>query len=1207
MKTVQCYIHVFATAFYLFAGVMHSIAGEIMWIGGAVVDGVGSWTNAANWAGGIVPGRYLDASGAEAGATGFSVAFTVGDEDLTVDLDGLLSVGNLRVTGDGTGGLTFGTRRDQSLRMESDGLLMVDETVVSSPRLLAGLGSYSCKGEASSDLIFTATNASKVATLLLTDIGDAMILGGNPGAWFSRKYGFSGIGAVRVDGERRGDGAVELVLACSRLIVGQTPLRIHTLSVEKASGPQTIEISEGGVLRVGANGGYGMSKVTNFGLDIVGGGEFRICGGMSGNVWMNGINTFGNSDTTISCAIFAGEDMSGMSPANPVGLRTREGETTHPSWSAGTVNLRSPDCRLAGNVEMYNATWARAGSLGLNGEQGSFGWCTNFYLMNNARIIYEGSGETTDRILHIGRSEPAKVAVLDKYVANASIELEQAGTGPLVVESPIDYTEALDGVSPRLSLINDTNWPATWAGDLSVDGLSVEKRGTGLWILSGDNSYTGETRISGGTLRLAHVGALAGSSIALAGGRLELPRANGGDASCGLPPLSVSGDSSLFIGSGMQVALESLAVADGKTLHITTEDDAASVRVVGAAEGVAQGVTLNGAQASFNDQGVMVAHVTAWKVAESGRWADAANWTGGVPSQDESARIAMSADALDVTVDSGASVSNLQIRNARGLTTLKISAAFDVPEKGAVSVGNGAKIAFMDGGSAQWQGLSALDVEDGGTLALHGGVLELSGTLLEGDGRIDMTAGSLYFAHAGWYDSLSRLSGAKTHSLSGSARIVDNNQRPGAFFCDGVLDFRGNSSFCRENQSASVVAFSSCTDTGSCVLSFGESASMDAEKMLFILGCPSSGMSLAAPSSVLTFDSDAVSRVGGIWAGVERTNLAQVEVKRGEVQVGSYGIRLGGTWESYWSRGSVARGVMKVSGGAVTVGGLAYNGYYAGVAGVCVGEGMNDGRDGNEDFRYSGRFELDGGAVTNTQGFFCIGGGRADGEFIQNGGTFCQQLTETAGKYPCPQIVGAFTGGGLYAVSNGVARFETGESMYVGGISLDDMRRAGYFSLATDVSKILERIATEPNAASGKVEVAGGSLVSNGGLVLGADGRGEISIVGSRSEARFASLVMSNAVESVARFVFDADGVRPLKIDGLATITDGARLEVDLSSYAGPAKPFRLIDCASRMGDFPESGIKITGATGRYAGTSVVYTGRGVRLRIPCGTVVLFR
>lgn len=63
----------------------------------------------------------------------------------------------------------------------------------------------------------------------------------------------------------------------------------------------------------------------------------------------------------------------------------------------------------------------------------------------------------------------------------------------------------------------------------------------------------------------------------------------------------------------------------------------------------------------------------------------------------------------------------------------------------------------------------------------------------------------------------------------------------------------------------------------------------------------------------------------------------------------------------------------------------------------------------------------------------------------------------------------------------------------------------------------------------------------------------------------------------------------------------------DLSSYAGPAKSFRLIDCASRMGDFPESGIKITGATGRYAGTSVVYTGRGVRLRIPCGTVVLLR
>ena len=151
----------------------------------------------------------MDASGAEAGGTGSSVAFTVGNEDLTVDLDGLLSVGNLRVTGDGTGGLTFGTRRDQSLRMESEGLLMVDETVVSSPRLLAGLGSYAYKGEKDSNLIFTATNASKVATLLLTDIGDAKILGWTSG-WFSRKYCFSGIGAVRVDGERRGDGTVVL-------------------------------------------------------------------------------------------------------------------------------------------------------------------------------------------------------------------------------------------------------------------------------------------------------------------------------------------------------------------------------------------------------------------------------------------------------------------------------------------------------------------------------------------------------------------------------------------------------------------------------------------------------------------------------------------------------------------------------------------------------------------------------------------------------------------------------------------------------------------------------------------------------------------------------------------------------------------------------------------------------------------------------------
>ena len=78
---------------------------------GDVVNGVWTgaenafWTNANNWAGGVVPGRYVTSDGADGLITNGTGCCTATFNDVaagaatTINLDGLLSVTNITVAG----------------------------------------------------------------------------------------------------------------------------------------------------------------------------------------------------------------------------------------------------------------------------------------------------------------------------------------------------------------------------------------------------------------------------------------------------------------------------------------------------------------------------------------------------------------------------------------------------------------------------------------------------------------------------------------------------------------------------------------------------------------------------------------------------------------------------------------------------------------------------------------------------------------------------------------------------------------------------------------------------------------------------------------------------------------------------------------------------------------------------------------------------
>ena len=1216
-----------------------AFAEPIQWIG---TGEVACWTNAANWVGGVVPGRYVDSNGNEAGAAGAEVEFVVGASDRTIDLDGLLSVANMSVSGTGGGRLLFGTSDAQTLTLEEGGAFTVAASVSKAPILVAGLGQYGTGGSATKS---TFTN----------DSADPIVFQGGIGrkfgytSWKGLVFTFAGTGGYRLAGPMPLDKSGTVCSMTHKhdgVFVVDHDANFHVMAINQAGTPCTIEVTEGHVCKLAGGSGNGLVAETyNKKQPIVTGAGTLLfpAGYVSGTtVYLNGLTRSGNNDGTpllVSTAVVDGWSTTTSSNLD-VGIRTTNGNANPGTWSTGILRMASPDCRLNGNIEIYSAMCIQADTFGLKGEKGSLGSCTNFYLCNRARLVHTGPADMTDRNFHIGRHEQAKASKAGVTFYTPNFSLEQAGTGPLTVNSTLDVVEDnLNGLVPTVTLINDTFQPATWAGNLAVEGLSVVKTGTGAWTLSGDNTYTGTTIVSNGTLVVSKATSLAASDVSLAGGKLEIP-AVGEATTTGLKGLTASADSRLDVGLGNTLVFSSLSVASGKTLTIVTADDATLVKVAGQSAGEAPGVTLNGAPAHYNEQGELVGAGTAWNKSASGSWHDADNWTDGVPSSGKATRINVRGD-FAVRVDAAAASGNLLVKNVSGRTTLAVSNDYPI-SAASVTLDKGAEMLVGKGGRATWSGLTGMTFREGGRLTVDGGTVEVSGAtavsdisssdpenpsgitvkdgtfkymvpsstcpLTLGDGaRLEVSGGTNVTAWSNWFCNLMKFSGGMTHVFSGDAAWLFSSTTCGGIYADGTFAFADNALMTCDFGSSYNLIFAPLTADGLCELSFSDHAKVDSNRILLYLGCPGSAMSATEAGTRVVFDSEATSTVGCIWAGIERTSVAEVVVKRGRVDVGSYGINLGTTWEGYYCKDSAARGVFKMQGGVLTVGGLGYKGYNSFLSGIGVGNGCNDGTKGNVPYHFSGRFELDGGAVTNTIGFLVVGAGRASGEFVQRGGVLCFDDTTNAKTFPCPQIIGAFTGDGLFAVSNGVARFEVGTPMYVGGLAKDDLRTAGYF---TDYwPNVLPNLVTGDLAATGKVEVVDGELISAGDLILGADGRGEISIVGSKGAANFANAVFSNKVESVASFTLDANGVSPLALSGDLTVTDGAKLRVDVSQYVGTRAHVKLITCARKDGSFAKGNIEIVGreADERLKDAAVVQSATGVSVRFPRGAMLLIR
>jgi len=168
------------------------------------------------------------------------------------------------------------------------------------------------------------------------------------------------------------------------------------------------------------------------------------------------------------------------------------------------------------------------------------------------QLTYTGSGEITDRVINL-------------LGTTGGATLDQSGNGTLKFTAAFTATGA---GNKTLTLQGSTAGTGEIAGAIvnnSGNMTSVSKSGTGTWVLSGTNTYTGNTTVSVGTLLInggssGATGAMSVASGATLGGTGTL----GGD-------VAVSG--SLLGGDGTTgtalTSAKNIALASGSSIVLT--------------------------------------------------------------------------------------------------------------------------------------------------------------------------------------------------------------------------------------------------------------------------------------------------------------------------------------------------------------------------------------------------------------------------------------------------------------------------------------------------------------------------------------------------------------------------------------------------------------------------------------------------------------
>ena len=457
-----------------------------------------AWNNPANWVGGVVPGRYLakdeNNNTVTNGEYGWTARFELKTARWLVEFMGqIVSISNLVFTGENNT-TKVGTGASHKLYLEDGGGIYVEESCAKTPLFVAAIGIDCQKGAYNT---YRIRNDSAAKLEISSGFAEFRMA---PGVFGYPRMQFEGKGETWLGGSFPGNNGFrpDLYVAMDEggeFHVTNNVGNFKTFCVPAGLPKQHITIEPNSSLRPVMENQRQIDIMSD--AEITGEGSLTLK--MADTASGKGNLNIGEK-ATVDISVLLVQAYTGNNPIFDL----------WGSAGGGTIRLLGENT-ISQDATIRNCA-ADVMTIGKAGEAGNLGLGRKITLENTATLRYSGSGETTDR------------AIVSTYLTNV---IEQAGTGPLIFTGSMTSTAWLGAIV----LSNDTDIAATYAGPILAGDQHpvIYKRGTGEWILSGENTTQGMFYLEGGTLTVG--------------------------TSKSLPRLTVKGDGTLKVADGTTLSL----------------------------------------------------------------------------------------------------------------------------------------------------------------------------------------------------------------------------------------------------------------------------------------------------------------------------------------------------------------------------------------------------------------------------------------------------------------------------------------------------------------------------------------------------------------------------------------------------------------------------------------------------------------------------
>ncbi|MDG4879059.1 autotransporter-associated beta strand repeat-containing protein, partial [Mesorhizobium sp. WSM4935] len=311
----------------------------------------------------------------------------------------------------------------------------------------------------------------------------------------------SGSGGLNITG----GGYPHTMQGCNNTYTGATTITAGSMSVDclanagQASGigaasasASNLVLSNGTLQYTGAGGTAGTTdRLFTLGT---GGGTLDASG--TGAVSFTNQGAIGLAGTNTARALTLTGSNTGNNSLSGLLADNGTGKTSLNKTGTGTWILKNQASTYTG------VTSITGGVLGVDkladgGQASSIGQSTgaaaNLVIGNNATLRYTGTGDSTNRLFTL---------------AAGTTSIESSGTGAINFTNTAAVTYS--GSGPRTLGLGGTNTGTNTMGGAITDGAggatTLGKSGSGTWVLTGNNSYSGNTVINDGNLMIGNGG-----------------------------------------------------------------------------------------------------------------------------------------------------------------------------------------------------------------------------------------------------------------------------------------------------------------------------------------------------------------------------------------------------------------------------------------------------------------------------------------------------------------------------------------------------------------------------------------------------------------------------------------------------------------------------------------------------------------------------